>query len=69
MTIPFRCATRHKKARKSFAPLHSIKIFVLKYSLRKQVHYRVRGGEWAQRKLNRIIMCTDCSFKHKFVGL
>ena len=21
----------------------------------KQVHYRVRGGEWAQQKLNRII--------------
>jgi len=37
--------------------------------LRKQVHYRVRGGEWAQRTLNRIIMCTDCSFKHKSVGL
>lgn len=36
--------------------------------LEKQVHYRVRGGEWAQCLLNRIIMCTDCSFKHKYVG-
>ncbi len=36
--------------------------------LEKQVHYRVRGGEWAQRLLNRIVMCTDCSFKHKYVG-
>lgn len=36
--------------------------------LRKQVYYRVRGGEWAQRLLNRIFMCTDRSFKHKYVG-
>jgi len=36
--------------------------------LEKQVHYRVRGDKWTQLKLNRIFMCTDRSFKHKFVG-
>ena len=66
MTIPFRCAEGTKRY-ENLLPLHSIKFYV-KILHEKQVHYRVRGGEWAQRKLNRIIMCSDCSFKHKYVG-
>ena len=64
MTIPFRCATRHKREMKQNCPNAAFK-FCVKMYLRKQSHYRARGGEWAQRKLNRIFMCAECSFKHK----
>ena len=66
MTIPFRCAEGTKRHENFFCRYTAL-VFYVKILLEKQVHYRVRGGEWAQRKLNRIFMCTDCSFKHKYV--
>lgn len=65
----FPLRSKAQKGMKNLASIAQHSKIVLKYCLRKQVHYRVRGGEWAQRKLNRIFMCTDGSFKHKFVGL
>ena len=44
MTIPFRCATRHKRDMKS-GTSRSIQNFVLKYYLGKQTHYTAREGE------------------------
>ncbi|MDE6766758.1 MAG: hypothetical protein K2J35_01015, partial [Eubacterium sp.] len=64
MTIPFRCAARNKRNMKPGCSNAAFKICV-KMNLRKQAHYRAREGEWAQRKLNRIVMCAGCSFKHK----
>ena len=45
MTIPFRCAARHKQEMKPVGTVRSIVKFDI-LSLREQVHYKVRGGEW-----------------------
>lgn len=46
MTIPFRCAARHKRDMKPVAVTQHSK-FCVRICLRKQAHYRAREGEWA----------------------
>ena len=57
-------ACKTQKARKALHRNTALKICV-ETCLRIYIHCIVRGCEWAQRKLNRIVVCISCSFKHK----
>ena len=57
-------ACKTQKAQKALHRNTALKICV-ETCLRIYIHCRVRGCEWAQRKLNRIVVCISCSFKHK----